>query len=99
MGNKLDSALKERRTTADIEKSGVVPFNYFDDPEASIQRKSKTRKLTADFLEDFLENRFDFEEIADRGIIQNNNNNNTQLKRKRVSKTLESRLSIRRTPE
>merc|ERR1712130_71506 len=43
----------ERRTTADIEKSGVVPFNYFDDP----------------------------------------------LKRKRVSKTLESRLSIRRTPE
>ena len=35
----------------------------------SITKQSKTRKLTADFLEQFLENRFDVEELAERGLL------------------------------
>ena len=37
--------------------------------DGSITKKTKTRKLTADFLEEFLENRFDVEEVAERGLL------------------------------
>eukprot|EP01084_Bolivina_argentea_P294832 507426_1 len=98
------------QTDIEIEEQNdiIKPLNH-NHKNDGIEKHTKSRKLTADFLEEFLENRFDYDEIADRGIIKeivspqqinnNNNNNNNNEKRKRISKTLESRLSIRKTPQ
>eukprot|EP01083_Nonionella_stella_P198992 730102_1 len=57
-------------TATDIEEEEYERLTKRKKQDDGIQRKSKSRKLTADFLEEFLENRFDYDEIAERGIIQ-----------------------------
>eukprot|EP01084_Bolivina_argentea_P149957 261883_1 len=67
---KLESKMSRRMSVQDMEKFGILPKEYFDDPFAAVEMKLIRRKLAEEDLKRGLKNRSTRQELISRGLAR-----------------------------
>jgi len=68
--DKLERKMSRRMSREDLEKIGLVPMDYFDDPDGAIEMRRIKRKLNEEDLKRGLKNRSTKNELVARGLTR-----------------------------
>merc|ERR1712154_561095 len=68
--DKLEKRMSRRLSRDDLEKTGLVPFNYFSDPHGAVEMQQIQRKLNEEDLKRGLKNRSSRQELVARGLTR-----------------------------
>merc|ERR1712154_107143 len=68
--DKLEKRMSRRLSRDDLEKTGLVPFNYFSDPHGAVEMQQIQRKLNEEDLKRGLKNRSTKQELVARGLTR-----------------------------
>ena len=69
-GDKLEKRMTRRMSIEDLEKAGLIPKDYFEDPHGAIEMQRIHRKLREEDLKIGLKNRSTKQELISRGLTR-----------------------------